>query len=45
MPADPSFGLKISPATILRSLLRQYPSGGQFFMEAPQANTNSMLCV
>jgi sacsin len=34
--ADPGFGLKIHPATILRSLLQQYPSGGQFFLEALQ---------
>jgi len=34
--ADSNFGLKIHPAAILRSLLQQYPSGGQFFCEALQ---------
>jgi sacsin len=36
MPADPSFGLKISPGVVLRNVLQQYPSGGQFFLEALQ---------
>ncbi|CAK0871811.1 unnamed protein product [Prorocentrum cordatum] len=34
--ADPGFGLKISPGVVLRNLLQQYPSGGQFFLEALQ---------
>lgn len=34
--ADPAFGLKISPGVVLRNLLQQYPSGGQFFLEALQ---------
>ncbi|CAJ1386738.1 unnamed protein product, partial [Effrenium voratum] len=30
------FGMKISPSATLQNLLRHYPSGGQFFLEALQ---------
>eukprot|EP00929_Paragymnodinium_shiwhaense_P109155 TRINITY_DN754_c5_g1_i1.p1 TRINITY_DN754_c5_g1~~TRINITY_DN754_c5_g1_i1.p1 ORF type:complete len:4259 (+),score=1336.88 TRINITY_DN754_c5_g1_i1:96-12872(+) len=33
---DTKFGVKIRPDAILRNILQQYPSGGQFFLEALQ---------